>query len=310
MPTGEVFASVHEPLLGTRVTLRLRAVDEVGARAAEHAAIGEIERLEALLSAYRPDSEWSRWRRGEHAAAGPEVRAVLALAALWHERTGGAFNPQAGVLRERWLRAVAEQRVPSREELASLAGGIARLPYAIEGDRVERVGECGRLDLHAIAKGWIVDRAAAVAAACPGIHEVLLNAGGDLVHRGDGEAVAGIEDPRRPFDNVAPMARVRVANAGLATGSAARRPYRIGARTFNHTLDPATGQPTDHVRSASVVAPDAATADALATAVAVLPIADGLQLTDATAGAGCLLLDADGQLWRNERWAALEPSSG
>lgn len=309
MPPGEVFVSVHEPLLGTRITLRVRAADEDAAAAAEHAAIGEIERLEAVLTAYRPGSEWSRWRHGEQ-AAGPEVRAVLALAAHWHERTGGAFNPLAGVLRERWLRAVEEQQVPSPDELAGLAAGIAQLPYAIDGDRVERVGDCSRLDLHAIAKGWIVDRAAAAALACHGVQEVLLNAGGDLVHRGDGEVVPGIEDPRRPFDNVAPMARVRVANAGLATGSGARRPYRIGTQTFNHTLDPATGQPVDHVRSASVVAPDAATADALATAVAVLPIDEGVRLVDATAGCGCLLLDADGQLWRNDRWAAVELPSG
>lgn len=310
MPTDEVFGSVHEPLLGTRVSLRVRADGEAAALVAEAAAIGEMERLEALLSTYRSGSEWSRWRRGERAATGPEVRAVLVLAAQWHARTGGAFNPLAGVLRERWLRAVDEQQVPPADELAVLAGGIARLPYAIDGDRVERLGDCSRLDLHAIAKGWIVDRAAAAAAACPGVQEVLLNAGGDLVHLGDGEVVAGVEDPRRPFDNVPPMARVRVVNAGLATGSGARRPYRIGGQTFNHTLDPATGQPVDHVRSASVIAPDAATADALATAVAVLPIDEGVRLVDTTAGCGCLLLDADGVLWRNDRWAALEPPSG
>lgn len=305
MPQGELFASVHEPLLGTRVALRLRADGEADAAAAERAAIAEIERLEALLSAYRPDSEWSRWRRGEPVEAGPELHAVLSLAAHWHARSGGAFNPSAGVLRARWLRAVEEQEVPPADELAALAADIATLPFAIERGRVERRGDCSRLDLHAIAKGWIVDRAATVATACARIHEVVLNAGGDLVHRGDGEVIAGIEDPRRPFDNAPPMARVRVANAGLATGSGARRPYRIGGQAFDHTLDPTTGQPVAHVRSASVLAPDAATADALATAVAVLPVAEGLRLADATEGTACLLLDADGELWRSARWAAV-----
>ena len=180
MSTGHLHTSVREPLLGTRVSVGVRADTPAAAAAAEVAATTEIERLEALLSAYRPGSEWSRWRAGAGERVGPEVTAVLALTAQWHAAGGGAFNPLSGVLRTRWLQAVDDGTVPSRDEMAVLASGIAHLPYSVDQGSIVRTGDCSRLDLHAIAKGWIVDRAAERALAIDGVTEVLVNAGGDL----------------------------------------------------------------------------------------------------------------------------------
>lgn len=305
-----VFTSTHEPVLGTRLVLRIRAGDEATARAAENAALAEFDRLESLLSAYRPDSEWSRWRRGEAATPGPELTALLVLADHWHSASEGAFNPQAGVLRQRWLAAERDQVVPADDELATLAAGLQHLPYSVAGGpagaSVERTGECSALDLHALAKGWIVDRATKAAMTATGVSEILINAGGDLLHRGTGEVVVGIEDPRRPFDNVLPMVRVRLADGGLATGSGARRPMTIGGRRFSHVIDPRSGQPVEHILSASVLAPDAATADAVATVVGVLQMAEGLSFAEALPGVGCCLLAADGTLVRTDLWRARE----
>jgi thiamine biosynthesis lipoprotein len=279
------------------------ADDEGIAEAAEAAAIDEMDRLEGLLSAYRPDSEWSRWRRGEVATAGPELSALLALAAHWWHESSGAFHPLAGVLRTRWLRAVQEQRLPGDDELAELASRMATLPYELRSGLVVRTGDCSQLDLHAIAKGWIVDRAVALAAARPGVREVLLNAGGDLLHRGAGEIVVGVQDPQQPFDNAAPLARVRLADAGLATSGDAHRPMTIGGRAWSHVVDPRSGRPVDHVRSATVVAADAATADALATVVSVLSPDEALAFADRH-DAAVLLVQPDGRTVHNSRWAS------
>jgi thiamine biosynthesis lipoprotein len=300
--TGEPFTSVHEPLLGTRVVIRLRAADAATAEAAERAVVAEFERLEALLSAYRPDSAWSRWRRADTDAAGPEIAALLTLAAHWHRVSGGAYNPLAGVLRARWLRAERDGVPPSPEEMAALAAAVCELPYRLGDGGVQRTGDCSLLDLHAIAKGWIVDRAAAVAVDHPGVHEVLVNAGGDLLHRGPDPIQVGIEDPRRPFDNAAPLTTVRLRDSGLATSSGSRRPLRIAGTRYSHVLDPHTGWPVQAIASATTIAPDAATADALATVVGVLPIAEGLAVVDGIAGASCCLVGAEGELHVSARW--------
>lgn len=299
---AELHTAVHEPLLGTRVVIRVRADDERSAQQAERAIVDEFERLETLLSAHRPDSEWSRWRRGEVTDPGPEVVELLTLAARWHGLSGGAFHPLAGVLRARWLRAVDEQVEPSRAEMAELAATIRALPYVVVDGAIERTDDCTLLDLHAIAKGWIVDRAVEVGAAMPGIGEVLVNAGGDLLHRGPTAVTVGIEDPRRPFDNVPPLTRVTLRAAGLASSSGARRPLRVGDARHSHVLDPRTGWPVDDVLGATAIAPDAATADVIATIVGVLPIADGLRFADAQAEVACHLLDAQGMQHVSARW--------
>ena len=295
-------AQVHEPLLGTRVSIRLRATNPAAAAVAERQIVAEIERLEAVLSAYRPDSGWSRWRSGKVEHPGSEVTALLTLAARWHVQSGGAFHPSAGLLRERWLRAVAEQIEPSRAEMADLATTLSTLPYVVDDGVVERRGDCSRLDLHAIAKGWIIDRAVSLVVGMPEIGEVLVNAGGDLLHRGPHAITVGIEDPRRPFDNVPPLTSVSLRDAGLASSSGARRPMIVAGTRHNHVLDPRTGWPVEHVLAATAIAPDAATADVLATIVGVLPINEGLRFVETRPDVACHLLASDATQHTSTHW--------
>lgn len=299
---GELFTSTHDPLLGTRVSLRVRADNESAADAAEAAAIDEMDRLEGILTAFRPNSEWSRWRRGKTDEAGVEITRVLELAQYWHAQSDGAFHPNAGRLMVRWRDAERTGVMPEDDEMAALANDAAALPYAVDGGVVHRLGDCSQLDLHAIAKGWIVDQGAARAAATPGVHSVLLNAGGDLLHRGVGTVTAGIEDPRRPFDNVAPLTRIAFGEGGLATSSGARRGIRVGNEARTHVLDPRTGQPVTHVLAASALAGDAVTADVAATVLSVLPVADGLRFADRH-GIAALVVTADGTRRTNAAWA-------
>lgn len=298
------FNSSIEPVLGTRVAFRFEADDEVSARTAERLALDEFERLEAMFSAYRVNSAWNRWRRNElDAESLPlEIVEVLEFAERWHTISGGAFNPSIGVIRERWRNAIEQQDLPSRSEMSDLAGTIERLPYRVTNRRVERLGDCSLLDLHAVAKGWIVDRAAALAQEAAGIASTVVNAGGDLVRLGPGGIVIDVEDPRDPFDNAAPLVRAHLRQGGFATSSPSRRPLRIGDLTLHHVVDPRTGWPVEHVRSASVCAPDAATADAIATVVGVLPVEEGLAAVAGFTGVGCCLLDADGVMWRSGAW--------
>lgn len=295
--------SVHEPVLGTRLTLRIDADDATAATRAEHVALDTCDALEAELSAYRSSSGWSRWRRGELADATPDVEALLALSAQWHRRSGGAFNPLAGVVRARWLAAEEAGRPPTDDELAALAASICELPFTARADGgIERTGDCTQLDLHAIAKGWVVDRALAAALAVDGVRAALVNLGGDIGWSGPGTVTVAIEDPRAPHDNAPPLARTALNAGGLATGSGARRPLVIGGRRYSHVLDPRTGQPVQHTLSATAMAPTCAAADALATAAGVLLPHEALALADGFADTAVFVLDAEGQTWASTRW--------
>jgi thiamine biosynthesis lipoprotein len=147
-----------------------------------------------------------------------------------------------------------------------------------------------------------VSRAAALARAVDGVSEVLLNVGGDLQHLGERPAVLGVTDPFAPAENAKPIAAVRLQNAAIATSGGYRRGFIANGRRVSHIVDPRTGQPTERIASASVFAPDCATADALSTAFSVLAPHESVALADSLPDIGCLLVERDGTLTTNATW--------
>lgn len=287
----------HHGVLGTVIELRIGAADaETADDVAERVdgiVIAEIERLQAVFNARDEGSELRRWARGEVAEPSPELATVLASADEWTRRSGGAFDPRVGRLVELWTHAAADGRVPGGAELR-------RAVEAPPGDAT------GVVDLSAIAKGWIVDRAVEIGRAQAGVAALTVNAGGDLRHVGAGSIVVGIEDPHRPFDNAPPLVAIRLSSGALATSGGARRGWRIGGRWYPHVLDPRSGRPVDRVASASVLAPDAATADVVATVLTVAEIDEGLAFVGDLERVECLVVDRDGHVERSPGWAASE----
>jgi len=261
--------------------------------------VEEIGRLESVFSIFDDDSELSRWRRGG-GAAGPELVEVLGLAAEWRRLTKGAFNPLVGVMTEAWAEAAAAGEPPSTKRLERLVAAIR-----VDGAASLLSAEArGSLDLNAVAKGWIIDRAVervldAIAVGC-----LMVNAGGDVAARG-GAVVVGVEDPARPYDNAAPLVAVRLENRALATSGHSRRGWEIAGFWLSHVIDPRTAMPCSHVASASVIADDLATADVLATALLVLRPGEADSVLDDVGPVAYLIAANDGSTVSSETWDEL-----
>lgn len=288
----------YDGVLGTVLTVRVAATDEPSARAGERAALDEVLRLQAVFSVYDPASDLCRWRSGLSVDTASALLPLVARAETWRRRSGGAFHPGAGTLVDRWRQAELDDELPSTDELAVLVAHLR----SVEPPTSD-------YSLNAIAKGAIVDAAMAAAVAVAGVEQVVVNAGGDLAHRGPDPVVVGVENPLRPYDNEPPLTRLMVADGAVATSGRARRGFRVGGRWYGHVLDPRTGWPVESVASVSVLARTAEDADAVATVVGVLGPDDGLAIAaDVTGdqGIGCLVVDAVGDEWRNDVWRAAE----
>lgn len=113
-----------------------------------------------------------------------ELAELLSEAADWHVRSGGIFSPVTGGLVRRWRAAEAQGHTPPVEELQSLAERGRQLPNRIVASppTIERVADCGDVDLNAIAKGRVVDISCAVAWSDRdrhvGLANLMVNAGG------------------------------------------------------------------------------------------------------------------------------------
>lgn len=295
----------YEHVLGTSFELQVVADSDAEARRAESEALAEVDRLEPILSGWSGASELARWQASFDAdvPVSPELAEVLDACERWRQSTGGAFDPAAQAIIE-LLRDDAGKGWPQNPARALLVkSGGPRWTV----DRV--AGTARRLTRHAvsldaIAKGYIVTRAAERARVVDGVSDVLLNIGGDLQHFGANPVTVGVADPCAPAENAPPLVAVRIENAALATSGGYRRGFVANGRRVSHIVDPRTGRPAERIASASVLAPDGATADALSTAFSVLAPHESVALADAIPGVGCLLVESNGTMTTSAEWNA------
>jgi FAD:protein FMN transferase len=318
-----VHRATYEGVLGTALQVTISARSEPEARAADMRLRDEISRLELIFSAYNQSSELRRWGRRETTVLSPEFIALLELAQDWQKRGLGTYNPAVSVLTALWKDAEQTNELPSEAIVAEASRAIQQPLFSVSHGHASLADDADTADgdalnFNAIAKGYIVDLASEKALygaqplPQPGagpdnsptalVDRVVVNIGGDLLHRGTGHLRVGIEDPRRPYDNVPPLATVSIANQGVATSGLARRGFTIGDRWFSHVLDPRNGQPVDHILSASVIAPNAVSADVIATVLSVLPAEHGRAFADGLDNVGCLIVQRTGPMLTNAFW--------
>jgi thiamine biosynthesis lipoprotein len=266
------YSQVH---MGMPVRIVLYAPSEPGARAAAAAAFARIAALDAQMSDYRPDSlvRTIAARAPEPVRVSPELLDVVSRAVDIARATSGAFDPTVGPLVALWREARATGRLPAASALdrARSQTGWQRVQIDREHQTV-RIDAGMTLDLGAIAKGYIL-RAALDSLCEAGLRRALVEAGGDLV---TGDAPANregwtIDVPRvseLPPAFAARAARLR--GAAMATSGPAAQFVEIDGVAYSHVVDPRTGLALTSRATAHVIASDAATADALATAATVV----------------------------------------
>lgn len=308
---GETFYFRHDNVLGTSLDLKIEASSGEKAGIIEQRILGEIERLRLILSTYDPQSEFSRWCRTESApvVVSRELMEVMSLCDLYREKSDGAFNPSVQAVCQLWREASKTGEMPTSDQLKIAVDKVGKKGWRLDLVRqtATRLTD-GPFTLDALAKGYIVDRAATAAKAAGAI-SVTVQIGGDLAVLGKSTRDVEIADPMADAENAPPIARVRIRDQGLATSGRYRRGYQVGDRWFSHIVDPRTGQPSDGILGSTVIASTTVEADALATVVSVMSIKESLALIESIPGAACLVVDKSGNRIASSRWANWEVAS-
>ena len=303
------FVTHYENILGTSMELKVFTSSEAVPAKAEDAVLREIARLSAILSGYDPGSEFSRWMRTrntpEHVS--PELFEVLGLFDQWRVRTGGALDPAAEIVTRLWKQAAAKGQLPSSGDLEQAVACVREQHWRL--DSVHRTAthlSDAPLMLNSFAKSFIIRRAADAGRSVGAVDAIIVNIGGDLVVSGTAYETVLISDPKDDAENAAPIDRIRVGNRTVATSGNYRRGEEIGGHWYSHIVDPRTGQPAGQVISATVIAPNATDAGALATAFNVLTPMESIRLAATVPGADYLIITADGRRVSSAGWKSLE----
>jgi FAD:protein FMN transferase len=306
---GKLFVSHFENVLGTSMELKVLAGSSKDASMAEAAATKEIARLQKILSAYDEHSEFSAWLKtsNQPIRVSPELFEVLGLFDQWRISTGGGLDASAEIITKLWKQAAAQQRTPTDQELTTAVAQVKQTHWQL--DPVAHTAthlSHAPLMLNSFAKSYIIKRAADAALASGNVGAIVVNIGGDLVIAGDLNETVQISDPKADAENDLPIDQLALANRAVATSGNYRRGELIGGHWYSHIVDPRTGLPADAVISATVVAPSATDAGALATAFNVLTPAESVRLAAGIPGVDYLILTRDGRRIESPGWKALE----
>lgn len=288
--------SLAHHAMATRFEIVLHGKNPVSLRAAGEEAFREIDRLEAQLSLYRPNSEISyvnaRAARGP-VRVSPNLFALLQHAKRLSAETGGAFDITIAPLVQCWGFMGGGGKFPDAARLAGAKANVGMHFVHLNAPdftvQFERDGVM--LDLGAIGKGYAIEQAA----------EILRDAGvaSAIIHGGTSTVCAigrpsdsdswkiGIENPQHRKDILSVrsgdkpgtvekslLATIPLKDEALSVSAVWGKYFQADGKTFGHVLDPRTGHPVERSLLAAVALPGATETDALSTALLVSGAAD------------------------------------
>ena len=223
----------------------------------------------------------------------------LLKASLFFARlTGGAFDPTVQPLWQLYSDHFSSERPdsqgPSPQKLADALSKVGHSGLLVGDDRVALTRRGAAITLNGIAQGYATDR----------VVEVLRRAGlsTTLVERGEIRAIGvrpdgtpwrvGLADPDRPG---ALTETVDLVDRAVATTSGAGFRFDAWGR-FTHLFDPVTGRSPSLYRTVSVIAPTATEADALSTAISLMPLSRVRDIVTSHPNLQARIVQADGTL--------------
>ncbi len=282
--------------MGTRARILLYSQSESQAQRAATAAFDRIEELEEALSDFREESELNRLCRegvGRPRGVTPELFYVLEQSQKISRFSAGAFDITIGPVVRLWREARRTGRLPSQAEIAMAR---ALVDYRkIELDSATRTVMLRRhgmqLDLGGIGKGYAADQAIEILQS-HGIDRALVALGGDIRVSGAPPGARGwtidIENPDP--EGRKPLCSVLLKGGAISTSGDTQQYLQAGGERYSHIIEPASGVGLKSAAGTTVMARDAITADALATALSVMPAEEGFRMIESVEGASAFLI--------------------
>jgi thiamine biosynthesis lipoprotein len=279
-------------LMGTIVHLTVLTRDEAMGRAALDSTFGEMERLIGIFDHRRTTSTLAILNREGYLDHAPdELISVVRAAQRYSTLTDGAFDVTVKPLIDRYQ--------SGRTDIDDLRELVNYKRLSVTGTRITLETPGMAVTLDGVAKGYVVDHGVATLRKL-GFTDIVVESGGDLLAVGTGpynrDWQIGIAHPR-PDQLNGYIAHFSVHDRAVAT-SGDYLQYFTEDRRLHHIVDPRTGVSPRELASVSVIAPDAATADVLSTALMVMPMAAGIALVNSLPDVEALFISKDLQVRR------------
>jgi len=248
--------------MATTYTMAVYGTDKFALDAAVDSAFEEVRRLDALLSNFRPESEWSLVNREAFRRAVPvstELFDLLAQCVEYSRQSEGSFDITVGPLMKIWGFYKGTGHIPHRAEIRGALSNVGwrNIQLDASAHTVRFLKPNLEIDPGGIGKGYAVDRMAAI------LLRDGITSGFIAASRSSMYAIGtppfeprgwrvDIPDPR---DQKKTVFEVFLKNESMSTSGATEKFFVAGGHTYSHIMDPRTGYPAQGVLQVSVIAP-------------------------------------------------------
>jgi FAD:protein FMN transferase len=286
-------------VMGTEAKVEFEAKDEKLAQQLIKQVVAEMHRIDRQMSPYKPTSELSLIN--QNAAKAPQVISkelfdLLVYSMHFSDLTQGAFDISFSSVG--YLFDYRNQIKPNASQVEQLKGAINYKSIQLNKKdmSVYFTDKRVKIDLGGIAKGHAVDNCIKILQN-QGIKNAYINAGGDsriIGSKNDRLWYIGVRHPR---DENKLLVNMPLEEVALSTSGDYERFFIENGVRYHHIIDPKTGQSAYQIQSATILASDSTTADALSTSLFVLGVEKGMALINSMDDVSAIVVDKNGKLF-------------
>ncbi len=282
-------------LLGTIVEIQIESNNEIEADKTIEKAFAEIRRIDELFSTYKETSPVFKFNNSPDSIIklDTEIYDLMVLADSITKISNHLFDVSIDNLMRVWGFYSDKPVLPNRVDIESALEKSGWKNLELLGTGLVKKKKSAALNFGAIAKGYAVDKAIEVLRES-GIKKALVNAGGEVKAYGKKWNV-GIQHPREVYEIIEEV--VTIWNNSIATSGDYEQYFEVDEKRYHHILNPKTGFPSSGIQSVSIINKSNAIADALATAVFVMGVKDGMNLIENLNDTEAMIINEKGEIF-------------
>ena len=263
-------------------------------------AIGEISRIEALISSWKPTSETSNINKNAGVApvkVSDELFSLIQRALQISNLTDGAFDISYASMDKLWKYDGSMTQMPSKEAIKKSVAKVGYKDIVVDpqNSTVFLKNKGMKIGFGAIGKGYAADKAKKLLIS-NGVSGGIINASGDINSWGSKPSGSSWQVAiTNPLNKNKAFAMLPIKDAVVTSGNYEKY-VTFNSRRYSHIIDPRTGYPSQGIISVTVFAPKAELADALATSVFVMGVETGIDRINQLKAVECIIITDTGTI--------------
>ena len=263
-------------------------------------AIGEIRRIEALISSWKATSETSSINKNAGIAPvkiSEELFSLIQRAIQISKLTDGAFDISYASMDQLWKYDGSMTQMPSKEAIKKSVAKVGYTAIVLDpkNSTVFLKNKGMKIGFGAIGKGYAADKAKKLLIA-NGVSGGIINASGDINSWGSKPNGSSWQVAiTNPLNKNKAFAMLPIKDAVVTSGNYEKY-VTFNSRRYSHIIDPRSGYPAQGIISVTVFAPKAELADALATSVFVMGVQTGIDRINQLKAIECIIITDTGSI--------------